>query len=325
MSNLIICKSVYRCSLSGGSCDYPDFFTKFGCLIIVFTLNLGVYICLRPTPDILGYRYIIHYSQSEKVDTVDQIKHNGVRGTLRYLNEKRPIEAFSFCDLPSRTGIGSSSTFIVGFLHALYELNGIKPSKRQLAANSIFIERELLAEPGGIQDSIHAAYGGFNTIDIKTSGEWFVKPLPVSQEFLSDFRRHILLLYVGETRDSFAIAGSHTSSSLDSKKRILEQSYDMYAYFTQESIFSIGHTLYQSWLAKRAVSDKISNEKIDGLADKIMQGGAWGLKLLGSGGSGFFLVVAQPSSHDAILEKSGLRSVDFEFDWTGSRIIQGIS
>lgn len=317
---MIVAFAPFRISLAGGGCDYAEFYTKFGCLIIGFTINLGVYVTLRETPEILDYKFLINYSQSEKVDKVSDIKHNGVRGCLEYLKLTNVgLEISCLCDLPSRTGIGSSSSFIVALLKCLPW--GVNPTKKDLADLAIDIERKYLAEPGGKQDSIHSSFGGFNSIRINEYGDYRVRPIPVSQEFLKEFKRWSLLLYLGESRDSFDIAASHNEKKTEEYKlRILDLAYSMYDAFTQEDLNRISNILYDSWEAKRLVSSKISNPKIDDNVAKIIECGGK-CKLLGSGGSGFLYVLAPPENHQAILKETGLKNVNWDFDWNGANII----
>jgi D-glycero-alpha-D-manno-heptose-7-phosphate kinase len=308
--------------LGGGSTDYPEFFNKFGCLIIGFTINLGVYVTLRATPSILDHKYLVSYSQTERCESFYDIKHPGARGVLEYYNCYTPVEISTLCDLPSRTGTGSSSCFIVALTQAVERLYNNKKliDKKTLSKNAIHIERKLLSEPGGYQDSIHSAFGGFNSIEIKKGGDFYVRPMPISKEFLAEFKKNALLLYIGEARDSFGIAASHGKHSEDHKQRILDKSYKMYEYFVQEDLDGISQVLKESWKEKRAISDKISNNKVDSLIGCIEdQGGA--CKLLGAGGGGFLFVLAPPKKHLDIIGSCQLQKVNWDFDFNGAKII----
>ncbi len=319
---MIVSFAPYRISLAGGSTDYPEFFNRFGCFIIGFTINLGVYVTLRHTPRILEHKYLISYSQTERCENLHEIKHPGARGVLTYYNCYTPVEISSLCDLPSRTGTGSSSCYIVALTQAVEKLyNSSKIlDKKTLAKNAIYIEREVLAEPGGWQDSIWASFGGFNSIEINKRGDFYVRPMPVSKEFLEEFKQLSLLLYIGESRNSFDIAASHDKKSDDHKKRILDLSFDMYQKFVDEDMHGISNVLRQSWQQKRAVSTKISNDRVDTLIKKIEDNGG-ACKLLGAGGSGFLFVIAPIKKHIDILGAVNLEKIDWDFDFNGERII----
>ena len=176
---MIISKTPFRVSLFGGSTDYESFYSKYGSLLIGFGINKYCYTSVRETPSIFDYLTRISYSKVEIVNDNENIQHNGVRGVLKYLNKHKGYEISHMSDLPSQTGTGSSSSFIVGLLNCFTR----DWSPKMLAQAAIHVERTLLQEAGGIQDQIWAAYGGMNSVYIGKDGEFCVRPLPVSEEF----------------------------------------------------------------------------------------------------------------------------------------------
>jgi len=289
---MIISQTPYRISLFGGSTDYESYYTQYGSLLLGFTMNKFCYLCVRKTPPIYDCHSRINYALTEKVSSNKEIKHNGVRGVLDFLDIDYGLEINHMADLPSQTGIGSSSSFIVGLLNSMNKINRQSMNPKQLARNAIFIERTLLAEPGGIQDQIWAAYGGFNSIDIDTEGDFEVKPLPVSQDFIYNFFNHCCLVYTGNSRESFKLAEEASSKNADSYKKVIHDiSKEAYSAFCNKDIGAIAELLKHSWEEKRKISKNISNNNINEIYDNLLKNNMVGGKLLGSGGSGFIFAI----------------------------------
>ena len=320
---MIITKTPFRVSLFGGSTDYPSFYKEFGSLLIGFSIDKYCYLSLRRTPKIFPYRTLLNYSTTEMVNSNSNIKHNGVRGVLEYLGIRYGIELSHTSDLPAQTGTGSSSSFVVGLLNAFHTLRGKPPSKRELSEQAIFVERDLLKEPGGVQDQIWAAYGGFNSIEISRGGDFETKPMPLSPEFKESFLKRCVLLYTGKTRKSFKIASSHdTKKAIKHKRAILNIAKSAYNSFAKQDICEIGEILDESWQRKREISPLVSNTEIDDLYNKCIGAGALGGKLLGSGGSGFlFFILKENSDKKRTIKETGLTNIEFKFDEKGSVIL----
>lgn len=319
---MIISKTPYRISLFGGSTDYASFYEKYGSLLIGFAINKYSYILVRNNPHIFDFMSKITYSKIETVSNNKDIKHNGVRGVLEYfdlLQDRLEISCLS--DLPAQTGIGSSSTFIVGLINAIR--HEYKYSTKELAKYAIKIEREYLNEVGGIQDQIWAAYGGINSINIDTSGDFSVKPLPVSEEFIKNFINHSFLIYTGNQRKSFAIASSHNTGSEDKNKHdILKLSHEGYAAFCKENISEVANLLKESWESKKKISPLISDEKTNELISLLSQHGMIGGKLIGSGGSGFIFGIARNEKCKSNIKHIFYNNyIDINVSKTGSTII----
>lgn len=320
---MIISKTPFRVSLFGGSTDYQSFYSRFGSLLIGFTINKHAYIALRKTPTILNYKTRLAYSKTEIVNNHSDIQHNGVRGVFEHCKIKHGIDLNHVSDLPSQTGVGSSSSFIVGLLHAIYQMKGIKKSKKELAQEAIHIERELLGEPGGVQDQIWAAYGGLNSIDINKDGSFNVKPLPVSEDFKNELVSRSILIYTGKTRKSFEISNSHDKKKNDTaRKKVLELSHEAYESFLKSDINKIGRLLGKAWDAKKKISPLISADHVESLHERLKADGMIGGKLIGSGGSGFiFGIMEEGADLRGIKSKYRKNYVSFNIDEEGSKII----
>ena len=179
---MIISRTPFRISFFGGGTDYPAWYRKHGGAVLATTIDKYCYITCRYLPPFFEHRYCIIYSKMEYCQTIDEIAHPAVRETLRYLNIDRGVEIHHDGDLPARSGMGSSSSFTVGLLHALYALKGHMASKHQLAMEGIHVEQELLKETVGSQDQALAAYGGFNHITFLPNGEISVRPITLTQD-----------------------------------------------------------------------------------------------------------------------------------------------
>ena len=320
---MIICKTPFRVSLFGGSTDYEEFYSLHESLLIGFTLDKYGYIVLRKTPDILEHKTKISYNKTEIVSVHKNIEHNGVRGVFEFLNVNDGFEITYLSDLPSRTGIGSSSSFIVGLLNSFFDYFGDVVSKKDLATHSIFVERKLLGEPGGIQDQIWATYGGFNSININTDGVFKVKPLPVDCVFKQHFVDRSIMIYTGQSRNSFDLA-KENSKSKSNKGRIKELAQRAYHAFLNEDLDRVAVLLKSSWEEKKEISPNISNNKIDQIYNQLTEDGMIGGKLLGSGGSGFiFGILGDGVDRQKIQEKYKHHFVDFNISNEGSQIIDG--
>jgi len=319
---MIISKTPFRISLFGGSTDYPSYYKKYGSLILGFAMDKYCYISLRKTPKIFAYKTLVSYSKLEKVSRNPDIEHNGVRGVLEYLKIKHGVEIHHLCDLPSQTGIGSSSSFIVGLLNAAHQLKKHQCDVHCLAETAIEVERNLLGEPGGIQDQIWAAYGGISSIHIHTDGSFEVSPLPLSHQFKKDFLDRCALIYTGKTRQSFEIAKAHDNKkSESSKKAIHSLSHKAYSAFQDGDISRIGRLLHQSWQRKKEISPLISSDSIESMYGQLQDEGMIGGKLLGSGGSGFILCILKEGAKEQFAKKFSKLHIDFKFDESGSQII----
>jgi len=320
---MIISKTPFRVSMFGGSTDYESFYSSYGSLLIGFGIDKYTYLSLRKTPRILNYKSRISYSQIEIVNNNRDIQHNGVRGVLEHLGIKYGIELDHLSDLPAQTGIGSSSSFIVGLLNSIYKLKKTPISRYDLAKEAIQVERFVLKEAGGIQDQIWASYGGLNSIHISKNGEFEVKPLPVSENFKRDFVDRSVLIYTGKTRQSFEIAKAHNSKSNDeTKKEILRISEQAYEAFKSSDLDSVAHLLHLGWENKKKISPLVSPKNINDMYNELLANGVIGGKLLGTGGSGFiFGILKEGISKKNFSKRYSKKCVKFSFDEEGSQII----
>jgi D-glycero-alpha-D-manno-heptose-7-phosphate kinase len=323
---MIITRTPFRLSFFGGGTDFPAWYKHNGGAVLSTTIDKYCYISCRPLPPFFEHRHRIVYSLTESVNHIDDIKHPAVREVFRFMNVKEGLELHHDGDLPARSGIGSSSAFTVGLLHALYGLSGKIVSKKRLALESIHIEQKMIKENVGSQDQVAVAFGGLNKIVFKGDNNIEVIPITISAERLKDFQNHLLLFFTGVTRLASDIEKDKMGKISEMKVQMHELSEMVDAainILNAEGDFDdIGKMLDKSWLIKKSLSSHVSNGGIDSVYEIARKNGALGGKLLGAGGGGFLLLYVKPEKQDGIKEKLGhLLNVPFRFDTLGSQII----
>ena len=311
---MIIAKSPIRVSLFGGSTDYKSFYEKHGAIIIGTAINKYSYSIIRNRPKIVDDEYVVTYSQIERVKTLDDIKNPLIRETLRYYKVFHPIELNFASDVPSRSGLGGSSAACVSLAKAICVLTGQPKDEREICLDAIKIEREILEEAGGIQDTIWSCYGGFNVIRIDKSGSFFVKKIDVSDDFRTEFENSMVLIYTNKQREGKNVAQSHEGVDKIPIMTLAKQALNA---FHTESISDVGQLLYDSWLEKRNLSPFISNMFIDDIIQDVMDEGAYGAKLLGSGAGGFILAICDPNVKKKLKLRYKEAVLDFKFEPSG--------
>ena len=323
---MIISRTPYRISFFGGGTDYPVWYRKHGGAVLATSIDKYCYLTCRYLPPFFEHRIRVVYSKIENCHGVDDVSHPAVREILRFLRFDRGAEIHHDGDLPARSGIGSSSAFCVGLLHALHALQGRMPSKHQLALESIHIEQEVLRETVGSQDQVTAAYGGFNHLVFHENGEISVRPVTIPQERLKELDRHLLLFFTGIKRTSSDVAQSYVEN-LDRNRRHLRIMKDLVGealsvLTSEQDLGAFGELLHEGWLAKRSLSERVSSTEVDGIYEAAQAAGAVGGKLIGAGGGGFLLLFASPDRHAELKRRLGrLIHVPFRFEFSGSQII----
>lgn len=323
---MIISRTPFRVSFFGGGTDYPVWYQEHGGAVLGTTIDKYCHITLRYLPPFFEYKTRIAYSKVERVHRNDEIKHPAVRGVLQYLNFDHGIEIHHDGDLPARTGIGSSSAFTVGCLHALKALLQMMPTKMELARDAIKIEQEILKESVGCQDQVFASFGGLCRVDFLRNDDIHVTPVILSRDRLQEFQSHLLLYFTGFSRTASDIAFEQIEVTKD-RKRELSTMYQMVeegiSILTQRGdLNDFGSLLHEAWKVKRSLTPRISSPLIDEVYETALRAGVTGGKLLGAGGGGFLLLFAKPENHPRIEEAlQDLLRVPFSFETTGSQII----
>jgi D-glycero-alpha-D-manno-heptose-7-phosphate kinase len=323
---MIISRTPYRVSFFGGGTDYPNWYRQHGGSVLAASIDKYCYLTCRHLPPFFEHRIRVVYRQIETCSTVDEISHPVVRESLRYLGITRGVEIHHDGDLPARSGMGSSSAFTVGLLHALHALRGEMPTKQQLAREAIHIEQHVLKETVGSQDQTLAAYGGLRHVRFQPDDTIEAAPLVLPIERVAELRSNLMLVYTGIARTAADVALSYVPE-LETRRRQLRIMKEM----VEESIeiltggvnlIAFGELLHEAWLAKRSLSHMVSNAEIDDLYERALAAGAIGGKLTGAGGGGFLLLFVPPKRQPEVCEAlAGCIHVPFEFETNGSQII----
>jgi D-glycero-alpha-D-manno-heptose-7-phosphate kinase len=322
---MIISRTPFRISFFGGGTDYPGWFKDHAGAVLATTIDKYCYITARYLPPFFDHRSRIIYSKMEHVKGIDEIDHPAVRETLRFLDIHKGIEIHHDGDLPARTGLGSSSSFTVGLLHALHALKGVMPSKDQLAREAIHIEQDMIRENVGSQDQVLAAYGGFNHIEFGAGGQLQVRKVTLDGKVLADLQDHMMIFYTGLSRTASEIA-AHQVANIPCRTRELTAIHEMTGtalkYLNNGDLNGFGRLLNEGWQLKRSLSEKITTPEVDDIYARAIGAGALGGKLLGAGGGGFVLLYAEPDRKAPVRKAlEGLLEIPFKFENLGTQII----
>jgi D-glycero-alpha-D-manno-heptose-7-phosphate kinase len=322
---MIITRTPFRISFFGGGTDFPSWYRDNGGAVLSTTIDKYCYINCRLLPPFFSHKHRIVYSRSEQVNIIDDIQHPAVREAFRFMNVQDGLELHHDGDLPARSGIGSSSAFTVGLLHALYGLNGKLVTKKRLALESIYIEQEMIRENVGSQDQVAVAFGGLNKILFKGDHDIEVIPITIKVQRLNDLQNHLLLFFTGLTRYASDIEKdkmhniADKKTQLDKLSQMVDSAIDILN--SEGALDDFGRLLHESWLIKKSLSSQVSTSRIDAIYDTALKNGALGGKLLGAGGGGFLLFYVKPEQQAKLKEKLDLLHVPFRFDTLGSQII----
>lgn len=325
---MIITRAPYRISFFGGGTDYLSWYAEHGGDVLSTSINHYNYISCRYLPPFHAeYKNRIAWRILEYPKSIDEIQHNAIRAALKYYGVSKGLEISNQCDLPARSGLGSSSSFCAGLIQSLYALRGQMITKYGLAKETIKLEREILDEKGGIQDQIATVYGGLNHIYINTNGSFCVNPVIMCEQRKALLNERLILFFTGISRTSSDIAQKQVNVAKDktaqlcNMQKMVAQACGILA-SENADLDDFGRMLHETWMVKRGLTDKITNGFIDDIYQTALKNGALGGKVLGAGGGGFMLFYAPPERHDAI--KAALRNliyVPFKFDDQGCRIV----
>jgi len=322
---MIISRTPFRVSFFGGGTDYPQWFNHERGAVLATTIDKYCYISCRYLPPFFEHKSRIIYSKMEHVKDVEDIDHPAVREVLKFLRITQGVEIHHDGDLPARTGLGSSSSFTVGLLNALYALKGVMPTKERLAQEAITIEQERCQENVGCQDQALAAHGGFNFIEFGGHNHLRIRKVTIALERIKLLEDHLMMFFTGFSRTASEIA-RHQIQNIPKKKKELKAMHQMAVeavdILNGNQLVEFGRLLHEAWRLKRSLSPKISTPHIDELYQRAHRAGAVGGKLLGAGGGGFILLFAKPERQLKIRQAlKGLLEIPFRFESLGTQII----
>lgn len=325
---MIITRTPFRMSFFGGGTDYPPYVAKHGGAVLSTTFDKYSYVTCRWLPPFFDHKYHVTYSKIESAREIDEIRHPAIKEILlSYENGyEQGVEIHCDADLPARSGLGSSSAFVVGLLQAMEGLRGRYVSNKWLAKKAIHLEQNILKENVGSQDQVATAFGGLNVIHFHKNGSFSVDPLPLSESRKKLLNAHLLLFFTGFSRFSSAVAKTQlekleqNKAQLATMRAMVNQATEILV--SDRDIRAFGELLHDTWNLKRGLSEEISTSEVDAIYEAARQHGAIGGKLLGAGGGGFIIFFVEPArQHDVVRALSGLIRVPFKFEDEGSRII----
>lgn len=319
---MIISKTPLRISFAGGGSDLPDYYRKHGGAVVSTSFNKHVYVTINKRFD---DTIRVSYSKTEIVDNFEDIKHELVREAMRLVGLKKGIEITTISDIPSGTGVGSSSALTVGLLNALYSFKGLHKPAGDLASDACKIEIDILKSPIGKQDQYIAAYGGINFMQFNQDDSVFVNPIILKEETKKLLERRLMMFYTGVTRSANKILKEQKKNTKNNVKVLAElKALANHAKdaMHMDKIERIGEILHKGWLLKKKLAFSISNNAIDGYYEKAKKAGAIGGKVAGAGGGGFiFLYCHEKNRQKVINAMSNLRLIPFKLEPQGSRIV----
>jgi D-glycero-alpha-D-manno-heptose-7-phosphate kinase len=322
---MIVSCAPFRVSFAGGGSDLASFYRKRRGAVLSCAIAKYSFIVIHPFFD--ARKYHLKYTRTELVDRVDEVKHPILREALRMHAIEPGVEIVSVADIPGGTGLGSSSSFSVALLNALYAHRRIFVPKERLANEACVLEIERLGEPIGKQDQYAAACGGVNLIEFERHGGVTVQPLLLPTATMSELEGNLMLFYTGTQRDARDVL-SNQSVALESDdsvasrmQQMVDLAYEMRDILLAGKLDEFGLALHRGWEIKRTISAQISTSAIDDLYARAREAGALGGKIAGAGGGGFLLLYCPKAKQAQVEEKlAGCQRFEFRFDWGGARI-----
>ncbi len=321
---MIITRAPFRVSFCGGGSDLPGFYEKYGGCVLSTTIRKYMYLTIHNYfhKDMIRLKY----SKTETVSNYKDIEHKYFKQCLKDFGIMG-VEISSMADIPSGTGLGSSSAFTVALLQLLHTYKGEYVSKYKLAKDACKVEIDKLGEPIGKQDQFAAAFGGLKFYEFQQNGFVNVEPIVMASQSYKDLENNILMFYLGGAHSASAILQeqSRNVKTVD-KAKVQQQMCKLTKILKEElqknNVDAMGELLHENWMLKRSLASGISNPLIDETYEKAMGAGALGGKLLGAGGAGFMIFYVKPEKQKSVRKAlSNLRDMDFEIDNSGASII----
>jgi D-glycero-alpha-D-manno-heptose-7-phosphate kinase len=325
-----ISRSPLRISFFGGGTDYPTYFHHNPGAVLGASIDKYIYTIALPMADFAENRYRITYRIVEGVDRVEDIKHNVIRATLLEMGYVKPLNIAIISDLPGNSGLGSSSSFTVGFIALMEYLQGRSITKFDLFKRAVHTERDLMKENVGIQDQIHAAFGGLNLYQFHKD-ELTIRPAQMATECRNALDRSLCLVYTGIQRHASATVQEQLKNTEEKKiqkdlTHLVQLCHDGLALLEgrnpEAMLCDLGKLVSEGWETKRRLSTSVTLPQIDAAYDAAMRLGAYGGKLCGAGGGGFLLFMAPDHVQSKMIETFGHKSfVKISLEDAGASII----
>lgn len=327
---VVVTRTPLRVSFAGGGTDLAEYYERDYGAVYSTAITSYIYVTVKRHSPLFNEAIRLNYSKSEEVDDIADIENDIARECLRFLEIEPPIYISTVGDHPASSGLGSSSSFAVGLLHALHTLRGERVSAAQLAEEASHVEIDVLGEPIGKQDQYAVAFGGLNLFVFRPGGAVTLQPGRVPAPLVSELFASLLMFWTGHQRSARSVLEEQregTGDKLDALDRMRQHAHDVHQLFTSSNgsaidLQALGHMLDESWQLKRSLATTISSPSIDAWYDSALRAGAYGGKLCGAGGGGCFLFVVPPERHDAVRAAlADLTEVSIGYEAHGSRVL----
>ncbi len=326
LPRLVMTRTPLRISFAGGGSDLPGFFKKEPGAVVSSTIDKYLYVTVKQHANLFSEQYRLNYSESEQAQNIDDIQNTIARECLKLIPVAPPLYINTIADIPSSSGLGSSSAFAVGLLHALHAFRGEQVSPRQLAEEAAYIEIDILKHPIGKQDQYATAFGGLNFIRFKPKGAISLEPLNLNEIIQEELFDHVMMFWTGLTRNASDVLAEQNDRIpqtigqirnmkllADNMRSIAQNNFDAKKF---------GSILNDCWEVKRTLASGITSAQIDQWHQSGINAGAYGGKLCGAGGGGFLMFVAAPGRHDDIRKAlKELIELTVNYEGQGSRLI----
>lgn len=291
----------------GDDTDLPSWYLANSGTVVSLAIDKYSYINLRELPPFFHNRFRLSYSKIELADSPADIEHPAIREGFKEYADGLSLELHHLGELPAKSGIGTSSAFTVGMIHALKVLQGISSTPREIAEEAITFERDILEESVGSQDQITSTFGGMNLLKFGVGNKWSIQPISLSEEYRKDFESRIVLLYSGIKRISPVFSNLH-SPNRDNKSSLMLRTEQLALNFhelliREGNLDIVGEMLNESWQIKKAFNPMTVTPAIEEFFQHGLENGALGGKALGNGGGGFFLFWVNPDSREDFTKK----------------------
>jgi D-glycero-alpha-D-manno-heptose-7-phosphate kinase len=324
---IVMTRTPLRISFAGGGTDLPDFYEREHGAVYSTAINKYVYVTVKRHSDLFFEPIRVNYSKTEQVHSIDEIENNIARECLRLMEIEPPIYISTVADMPASSGLGGSSSFAVGLLHALHAYRGERVSASQLAEEACHIEIDVLKQPIGKQDQYAAAFGGLNLFSFNPNGNVTVEPQRVSHDKVSELFRSFMLFWTGMQRDTETVLAEqkrNTPAKFATLREMRDHAHCLQSIACNGSIAleAFGRVLDDSWQLKRQLASTITNDQINAWYERAMAAGAEGGKLCGAGGGGFLLIIARPERQAAIRRAlADLPEITVRYEVHGSTLL----
>jgi len=325
---MIITRTPFRITLGGGGTDLPSFYSEHGGFVLAVAIDKYMYLNVN-TP-ILDDFIRVQYSKTEIVNHADQVQHTLVREALNFFHIENGIEIVSMADIPSGTGLGSSSCYLIGLLNALHTLTRTPVSTQELAEEACHIELERLKKPIGKQDQYMAAFGALTALDIAKDGKVKVSHPQVSTELVNTLESNLMLFYTGAARDAVGILQQQDGATRKKDKVVVASLHEIKDIgieigdaVMRGNLYRFGELLDVHWQSKRRLSGGVSNPQIDAWYELAKCNGAVGGKICGAGGGGFLMLYCEQGKAQLreAMRGAGLLELNFRFEFEGSKVV----